>query len=482
MNPADDLARAYAAFAAGRVDDADRLLGTVLRAAPHDPGALTLAGRLAVAGGEPHRAVEILRGVLQRHPRVAAVWLDLAVALRDVGRFDEALKAVRKALKPKDEPMGCVLLGQLLLALDRRAEAAAAFRRALRLAPHNVPALRGLAQAMDLAPAPELLATMESLAGRAERPVQERAELHYTLAQIHKAANDADAFVRHLLEANSLQRSLNDAGTAEYDAVFDGLERAFTAENLARAQRASPVRPVPIFVLGMPRSGTTLVERLLAGHPAVTAAGETDYVQRALGRRWRQRYGRTFPEGFERLTAPELQVLADEFAARLAAVDPAAQYVTDKTPGNFHVIGLLRVLFPQAPIVHVARDPMDTCFSILQHPFGSRSPHTCDMHLLGHVYRRYRRLMARWNELCADAFITVQYERLVASPAAEAERLFAHCGLEWQETYLDFHRRQAAVRTFSSQQVRRPIHQSSVGAWQRFAEHLRPLREALGDL
>ena len=153
--------------------------------------------------------------------------------------------------------------------------------------------------------------------------------------------------------------------------------------------------------------------------------------------------------------------------------------MTDKTPGNYHVLGLLRLLFPQGKIVHIARDPMDTCFSILQYPFDDRSPHTCDVDLLAYVYARYRRLMHRWQDLFGGEFITVEYERLVESPGSEARRVFEHCGLEWSDAYLEFHRGGGAVRTFSAPQVRRPIYQSSVGAWREFADELAPLRRAL---
>jgi hypothetical protein len=171
--------------------------------------------------------------------------------------------------------------------------------------------------------------------------------------------------------------------------------------------------------------------------------------------------------------------MAQAFARRLHLVGEGARYVTDKTPGNYHVLGLLRVLFPRCRIVHVLRDPMDTCFSMLQYPFDDRSPHTCDMELLAHVYARYLKLMNHWREMLGDEFITVAYERLVAAPATEARRLFEYCELEWDDSYLEVERGRNPVRTFSTTQVRRPIYTSSVGAWRPFADALTPLREAL---
>jgi hypothetical protein len=239
------------------------------------------------------------------------------------------------------------------------------------------------------------------------------------------------------------------------------------------------VDPTPIFILGMPRSGTTLLEQLLAGHPDVAAGGELDYTRRPLRRAIEHQTGCPFPLGFEAISAPDMTSMAQAYAQRLSLIGKGSRHVTDKTPGNFHVLGLLRVLFPQGSIVHVARDPMDTCFSILQYQFDDRSPHTCDVDLLAYVYARYRRLMKRWRDLFGDDFVTVEYERLVESPALEARRVFEHCGLEWNDSYLEFHRAGTAVRTFSASQVRRPIYQSSVGAWREFADELAPLRRAL---
>ncbi len=170
--------------------------------------------------------------------------------------------------------------------------------------------------------------------------------------------------------------------------------------------------------------------------------------------------------------------LAQGYLRRLALIAGSATRVTDKTPGNFHLLGLLRILFPHCRIVHVARDPMDTCFSILQYPFDDRSPHTCDMQLLAHSYGRYLRLMRRWEQLFPGEFVTVRYEDLVAAPAQEGRRLFEFCGLDWKDEYADA-RTGGTVRTFSAAQVRRPIYQSSVGSWRPYAKALEPLQRAL---
>lgn len=481
MDIARETSAAYAAFAGGRHAEAAELAARVLRQAPDDPGASTLVGRLALTRGEPETARQVFQRVLDQHPSVAAVWLDLALALRDLGHTDAAVAATERALALDGRLADAwVRLGELQLSVDRRGEAARAFRRALKLRPDDAGACRGMVLAEEPGPRSTLVKRMENLAATAQAP-RTAAELHYALAQVYRRAGDDAAFVRHLLAANARQRSLCADGRNVYAEVFDRLEAAFTPEALARSRRAAPVMPTPIFVLGMPRSGTTLVERLLAGHPEVADAGELDYVRGPLRRQWEARFGGRFPEGFDGVSAADLTELAGGFADRLRLAASGAPWVVDKTPGNYHVVGLLRLLFPDGKIVHVARDPMDTCFSILQQPFDDRSPHTCDQALLGYVYGRYRRLMAHWQRLLGDQVLTVRYEDLVADPSVEGQRLFAYCGLQWDDAYLAFHERGDTVRTFSATQVRRPIHQSSVGAWQRYAGALAPLRQALDE-
>jgi hypothetical protein len=302
--------------------------------------------------------------------------------------------------------------------------------------------------------------------------------LHYALAGINRRAGRRESGIRHLFEANALQR-LSPSGGSGYAAIFDRLESAFTEQAFATAARADPPGPTPIFILGMPRSGTTLVEQLLASHPAVCAGGELDYVRRTLRREFERRTQVPFPQGFATVGASAMDAMARAYAGRLGQIGEGAAFVTDKTPGNFHVLGLLRRLFPHGRIVHVTRDPMDTCFSILQYPFDNRSPHTCDPELLAYVYGRYLRLMNRWQSLFGSEYLTVRYEQLVSSPASEGRRIFEHCGLAWDDEYLGFHRRERAVRTFSAMQVRRPVYTTSVGAWREYASELEPLRAAL---
>ncbi len=477
---AAETARAWEAFATGRHAEAADGAKRVLRQVPKDPGALTLVARVALSAGEPAAAHDILRGLLDRFPDMTALWLDLAVALRDLGGHAEALKALQNAteLDPRNAS-AWIRLGEVRLNFGERTPAADAFRRALEVEPDSPSALRGLALAGAIEPGSGLAGRMDQLARSPRLGAKDAAGLHYALAQMSRNWGLRARFIHHVFEANALQRSLAPAVRSDYEAQFDRLEAAFTPAAFSVAARAEPTAPRPIFILGMPRSGTTLLERLLAGHPKVRAGGELDYMRGPLRRGVERLTGKQFPFGFESIPAAELTTLAQAFARRLEIIGGQSSFVTDKTPGNFHLLGLLRLLFPDGRIVHVARDALDTCFSILQFQFDDRSPHTCDMELLAYAYARYLRLMQRWRDLFADEFITVRYEEFVASPLAEGRRIFEHCGLEWSDDYLAIEQAGGAVRTFSALQVRRPIYRTSVGAWREFEAELAPLRRAL---
>lgn len=482
MNLAQETAAAYAAFAVGNNAEAAERTQRILREFPLDPAALTLTGRLALISGEPDVAHDAFQSVLRRHPREAALWVDLGAALRDLNRHAQARDALRRAaMLDEANRAAWIKLGEIHLSLNEREEASQAFRKALELDPRSVGAFRGLMQleAPDLDSA--LVGRFERLSESETLKAPELAQLHYTLAQLHRRAGSKEKFIYHLFVANARQRAMHGDAREQYRRMFDRIEAVFTKETFSRLHRAAPVHPVPLFVLGMPRSGTTLVERILAAQPKLSAAGELDYMRRSLRRAVERTTNQPFPEGIAELDEREVNALARAFAHRLQLLAPHAAVVSDKTPGNYHLLGLLRVLFPQGHIIHVRRDPMDTCFSILQYPFDDRSPHTCDISLLAYSYARYVRLMNKWQELFGDEFVTVQYEELVANPREQAQRMYRHCGFEWRDEYLAKGDNRSAVRTFSALQVREPIHRRGVGAWLEFAEALEPLRAALQE-
>jgi LPS sulfotransferase NodH len=236
----------------------------------------------------------------------------------------------------------------------------------------------------------------------------------------------------------------------------------------------------PIFIVGMPRSGTTLVEQILATHPEVAAGGELLELGQAV-ESFAQARGQRFPEVAESESAT-LGAIAEDYLKRVAARRGAKARLTDKLPTNFYFIALIHRLLPRAKIIHCRRDPLDTCLSCFKHAFKYGQEMTYDLETLGRFYAKYAALMRHWrNVLPADAFLDVDYETLTADPAGEVRRIIDHCGLAWDDACLRPHATARIVTTASQVQVRRPIYRDSVASWRLYEKHLAPLVAALGE-
>jgi hypothetical protein len=238
--------------------------------------------------------------------------------------------------------------------------------------------------------------------------------------------------------------------------------------------------PTPLFVCGMFRSGSTLLEQILGAHPNVIAGGELDFLMRLAAERLAP-----FPASVATLDPTRVAAFVAEYRALLAKLFPQAgpgMFVTDKRPDNFQLIGLIQRLFPGAKIVHTTRHPLDNGLSVfVQHLNPQVAGYACDLRDIGHYYGQYRRLMAHWKALYPECIIDVHYDALVRNPVPTLQRLFAELGLDWDERCLDFHRLGNTVKTASYWQVRRPLYGESSGRWRRYAEPLSPLRRALLD-
>jgi hypothetical protein len=270
-------------------------------------------------------------------------------------------------------------------------------------------------------------------------------------------------------------------------AVLDALERtrkAFTAELMRANRGAGDPSSLPVFIFGMPRSGTTLVEQILASHPQVFGAGEiADFTQAIAGLGGVAAQAQYSPEALSRLPDEDLRRLGASYVERIRRLAPAAARIANKTPGNFHFAGLIHLALPNARLIHTRRDPVDTCLSCFQQMFPETLSYTFDLAELGRYYRAYEAVMAHWRAaLPSGAMLEVQYEEVVADLEGQARRIVAHCGLEWDPRCLSFHETERPVRTASVMQVRQPIYTSSVGRWRAYEAFLGPLLAELGPL
>jgi hypothetical protein len=274
--------------------------------------------------------------------------------------------------------------------------------------------------------------------------------------------------------------------TIDYDeksalAVFDNIEKVFTQPLIEEKSGSGDATHVPIFVLGMPRSGTTLVEQILASHPQAHGAGELhNFFEAMLGVQGPD--GRPVP-ATKSVPALDAKIFADIGARYLAGIRelaPAASRIVNKMPNNYYFIGFIHLALPSAKIIHVIRDPIDTCVSCFSKLFTLELNYTYDLAELGRYYRQYERLMAHWRRVLPPGrILDVRYEDVVADLEGQTRRLLEHCELPWDKRCIAFHETERQVRTASAVQVRQPIYASAIGRWRPYKDFIGPLLEAL---
>ena len=298
-------------------------------------------------------------------------------------------------------------------------------------------------------------------------------------ARRSKTSATTDRAFEHLLQGNALKRREVDYNEAAHQRTFQAIAEAVRrqpARSLCAA-RAIP-RRLPIFIVGMPRSGSTLVEQILASHPQVHAAGELKNLDRVVQRRVRRgTAGRfLFRRASAALDADGLRRLGQAYLASLPPLADGKTRITDKAPSNFFHVGLIRLILPNARIIHTMRDPVDTCVSCFSRLFTHGQAFSYDLAELGRYYRWYHELMDHWRSvLPAGAMLDVSYEDVVDNLEEQARRLIDYCGLPWDDRCLSFHETSRPIATASNVQVRQPLYRSSLARWRRYEAYLEPL-------
>lgn len=482
----------------GRRKEAVATLAALTELAPNDLSYYVRLAAVLEELGETEAAIEHYRRLLKRRPRLAAAHFNLALLYKRSRRFADALAAYEQAarLGIRDVQEVYSNMGVLYSEMRRAADARAMYERALEIEANYVPALFNLAG----------LCEEEGLRDRATelyRRILTIDAAHWDslsrLAHVAPIANADDEIVAALKDGIErakdplareglyfgLGKVLDDLGRYEeafaaYAAgnalgklrlpVYDRVatERAFgelidffargRIQALATGSRASP-----IFICGMLRSGSTLVEQILAAHPAVTPGGELDLLPWLIGRRLMP-----YPQHVENASRNELESFGEEYLSSLHELFPGAEHPTDKTPDNFVHLGLIKLLFPASRIVYTKRNALDNCVSVFFQQLGGRLSYTADLEDIAHFYRQHERLMAHWNSALGPNIFTVDYDELVRSPEQVIRRLLQFLGLPWHESCLSFHRAEGLVKTASVWQVREELNARGSGRWRNY--------------
>jgi len=437
-------------------------------------------GLVLHAMGVPDKAVKHLESAVSLQPGFVDTYKILGVTLMKLGRRQEAREVYRKGRSLQPDSIDLMVCEADLL--EQEGEFDAALEQILPLMDRGVehPGV-GLVFAhlcRHFQCCPEAVNYLEGLLKKSELSESNREEIHFALGKLYDTEGDYDSAFAHFRKANEIRP--NRFNPQRHAATFTVLMEVFSAEFLAGKPRATIHSERPLFIVGMPRSGTSLVEQILASHPAVYGAGELGEMGGLVGELAAGRYGkRGYPDCFRGLTQKVLDRLAKKYLDRLEQLAPEAQCVTDKMPQNYQHLGLISMLFPGVRIIHCTRDPRDTCLSIYFQHFFENITFANNLEHLGRYYRQYERLMRHWQRVLDLPILEVPYESLVEDPEKWSRRLIEFTGLPWDERCLDFYKTRRTVATSSYDQVRRPIYKSSVGRWRHYKNYISPLIEAL---
>lgn len=470
--------------------------------------------------GRYAESIALHQQLLSVKPEFAEAWFNLGYMMNAIGRHPQAVEAYRRSLalgisRPEEVHLNIAAIYSDHLRLDEAAETE--LQRALAIAPTYGPALlnlgnlqeeRGerekatacyesilsstvddgaglslrqnaLARLIQLQPPGQLNEPLlqKAISAAESGPPESRANLLFATGRAYDALGSFDSAYEAFQGAN-IQARINTApyNPSAQEKFVDDLIRTTLSSKGSKSNDMRLGTPAPLFICGMFRSGSTLVEQMLAAHPAIVAGGELEYLPRlAISLK-------PLPESLSVLSDDAAKSMASGYIKHLLEIFPheGKAYITDKRCDNFLLIGLIKRLFPSAKIIHTKRHPMDNALSIfMQHMNPRVTPYAADLLEIGHYYTQYRRLMSHWNQPHKGSIFDFDYDVFVHNPESELRRLLDFLELPWEDRCLDFHRLRNTVKTASYWQVRKPLYVESSGRWRHYAKHLDPLRYAL---
>jgi tetratricopeptide (TPR) repeat protein len=443
------------------------LIGRAIAINDRSPSYFVNRGVALLAAGMADAAIEHFQAALRLRPDLAQAYLNLGNALRSQKRFPEAADSYRQAIE--FSPSLAEAYFNLGIVLQEQGDfdgAANNFRETARMQPRRCDAYFHLSKCMN----------MTGTGGQVAREIHGLLEMngiddagaaycHFALGKIYDDLGEyANAF-RHYALANELEHKYASFDRAQHSRLVDWTISTFTAEFFAARRDYGSASRRPILIVGMPRSGTTLMEQIVSSHSGVHGGGELDF--------WLEQGSKFIPPGHEEMTLQQVRAVGAGYLANLERLSGSAEFVTDKMPHNFLRLGLIHLAFPQAKIIHCMRNPADICLSIFFNKFTRMHGYATSMDDLAFYYREYLRLMQHWRSvLPAATLLEVRYEKLVTDQENESRRLIESLGLAWEDQCLDFYRNRRVINTPSKWQARQPIYKHSLARWKNYLPYI----------
>jgi tetratricopeptide (TPR) repeat protein len=508
------LAKAAEHQRAGRFEEAEAVYRDILKRDPRNVEALRLLALIAMHTEHYGQAEQLLKRAVEIAPDFLAAWIDLGRAQLERLELSDALASMQRAanMSPRSSqvlvhlaniqarsgdhaaaieslrraaalnpraPGPWLGLGNALKTVGRQADAIAAYRRAVELRPEHSEAWWSLSNLKTFRFDDAEVTAMERQLAGAKAP-EARVQFSFALGKAYEDRGDYARAFTHFEQGNRTRRPLEEYDPVQTEVINERIRRVFDEALLARHADAGDPDPAPIFVVGLPRSGSTLIEQILSSHSQVDGTHELPEIGRLIQHFGRDRADRNaYPEVLRKLDAGGWRALGSAYLERTRQYRGAAPRFIDKNPNNFPSIGFIALALPNARIVNARRHPLDTCLSCYKQLFARGQPFTYDLTELGEYYLEYEKMMAHWHAVLPGRVLDVRYEDMVADQAGQTRRLLVHCGLDWEDACLRYYETERAIRTASSEQVRLPIYDSSVGIWRRYEKELAPLIEIL---
>ncbi|MFT4614082.1 MAG: tetratricopeptide (TPR) repeat protein [Bacteroidia bacterium] len=497
---------------------AEKIYDEVLRGEPENFDALRLLGLLCVKRERYDDAAAFFRRAVELAPDFWKAWVNLGSALGEQQKFEQAEAAFLSALAlgPKSlhtlERLGAnalkagdldkaidwlqqslalddqyvpslLCLGHALKTIGKQEEAIDAYRRCAAAKPDFGEVYWSLANLKTFRFSNDEVQTMQALlAPLADTPDDQNSEVAFSFA-LGKAFEDRKDYPQAFnfySRGNSKKRANVNYDPIEYETQNDRIIDVFTAEFFAEREGWGAQDESPILILGLPRSGSTLLEQILASHSEVEGTAELHYLLRGATQAGLNRAdGIKYPQAMHQLKAHHVRGIGEEYVENTLRHRSGARFFTDKMPNNFTGIGFLHSILPNAKVIDARRHPLDSCLGTFKQLFANGQVFSYDLYDLAHYYTQYVRMMKHWDAVLPGKVLRVNYEDVVADLDTQARAIAAHCNLDWQDSMLNFHQNQRAVKTASSEQVRQPIYSSSVSLWRHYEEQLEELIDYL---
>ncbi len=474
---------AEAASAQGQTVQAHRALQLATRRFPDSARIHAELGEYFEAQGEARNAAQCFRKSLALDEDDPHGWRALGNAYSDLGEIEAAQEAYARALRLRPD-FAEVICDLGVLAMDQGDPQGAIerYRKAVRMNPEYTVAHQNLAQAKKYGPGDDdEIRRFETLSRRKNLSTDARASLHFALGKMYDDSGAFESAFRHYEQGNRIKHASTDFDVKALNASVDRLIETFTHERMAKLGVVGSREQSLVFIVGMPRSGTTLIEQILAAHSQIFGAGELPFIDR-ISKRIPDLLGTgsRYPDCLHEVTEAVLQSCAGEYLDLTRVLAPGAMRITDKMPTNFFHLGLIAVLFPCARIIHSRRNSLDTCLSAYFQHFASGNTWSYDLADIGEFYLAYTRLMRHWRDTVPAGFLDVDYETLIGDVGTTGRGLIEYCGLPWDDACSRYHENKRLIRTASAWQARQPVYSSSAGRWRNYTPFLGSLMEKLG--